>query len=105
DAMAKKTVIKLLLSKWAPLSSEMQKAIEADQAIIKGENEYEYVDNKPIDPDEEGQAKETARILKHIKESKTIEELRKCEEAVKDANDSEVVDAYLAKEKEFGGTR
>jgi recombination protein RecT len=32
-AMAKKTVIKLLLSKWAPLNTEMQKAIEEDQKV------------------------------------------------------------------------
>lgn len=41
SAMAKKTVIKLLLSKWAPLNTEMQKAIEEDQKA-----EDEYVDNK-----------------------------------------------------------
>jgi recombination protein RecT len=40
-AMAKKTVIKLLLSKWAPLNTEMQKAIEEDQKV-----EEVYADNK-----------------------------------------------------------
>ena len=34
DAMAKKTVLKLLLSKYAPLSVEMQNALKADQAVI-----------------------------------------------------------------------
>jgi recombination protein RecT len=34
DAMAIKTVIKLLLSKYAPLSVEMQKAVITDQGII-----------------------------------------------------------------------
>lgn len=43
DAMAKKTVIKLILNKYAPLSVDMQKAIEYDQADSEGE----YVDNKP----------------------------------------------------------
>lgn len=43
DAMAQKTVIKLILNKYAPLSVDMQKAIELDQANIEGE----YVDNKP----------------------------------------------------------
>lgn len=42
DAMAKKTVLKLLLSRYAPLSIEMQKAIEEDQKV--GD---EYSDNKP----------------------------------------------------------
>ena len=32
DAMAKKTVLKLILSKYAPLSIDMQKAIEIDQS-------------------------------------------------------------------------
>lgn len=40
-AMAKKTVIKLLLSKWAPLNTEMQQAIEEDQKV-----EDAYADNK-----------------------------------------------------------
>ncbi len=43
DAMAQKTVIKLILNKYAPLSVDMQKAIELDQADSEGE----YVDNKP----------------------------------------------------------
>lgn len=41
DAMAKKTVIKLLLSKFAPLSTQMEQAIVNDQKA--GE---EYIDNK-----------------------------------------------------------
>lgn len=45
DAMAKKTVLKLLLSKYAPLSVEMQSAIVSDQAIIT-ENGERYVDNE-----------------------------------------------------------
>ena len=34
DAMAKKTVLKNMLSKWGILSIEMQKAVESDQAVI-----------------------------------------------------------------------
>lgn len=43
DAMAKKTVLKLLLNKFAPLSIDMAKAIEIDQADAEGD----YADNKP----------------------------------------------------------
>ncbi len=43
DAMAQKTVIKLLLNKFAPLSIDLQKAIEIDQADAEGD----YSDNKP----------------------------------------------------------
>lgn len=49
DAMAKKTVLKLLLSKYAPLSVEMRDAITSDQAIIEGENKLKYVDNESIE--------------------------------------------------------
>lgn len=55
DTMARKTVLKLLLAKYAPKSIEMQRAITFDQATIKGdltqqdtsvdEVEIEYVDN------------------------------------------------------------
>ncbi len=46
DSMAKKTVLKLLLGKYAPLSVEMQKAIVADQAII---NDVETMDVNYVD--------------------------------------------------------
>lgn len=49
DLMAEKTVLKLLLNRFAPLSIEMQKVIQADQAIIKEDGEYVYADN----PEEE----------------------------------------------------
>ena len=42
NAMAQKTVIKLILNKYAPLSVDMQKAIELDQAGDEGE----YLDNQ-----------------------------------------------------------
>lgn len=45
DAMAKKTVIKLLLSKYAPLSVDMQSAIKYDQAVIGENDSVRYVDN------------------------------------------------------------
>ena len=45
DAMARKTVVKLLLSKYAPLSVEMQGAIISDQSIIDDKGE-EYIDNQ-----------------------------------------------------------
>lgn len=54
DTMAMKTVMKLLLSKYAPLSIEMQRAVVADQAVINDieTQDIEYVDNdtKALDP-------------------------------------------------------
>jgi recombination protein RecT len=46
DDMARKTVIKLNLSKNAPLSVEMKEAINADQSVMYEANKYEYVDNE-----------------------------------------------------------
>ena len=45
DSMACKTVLKLLLNRYAPLSVEMEKAIKADQATINNDGTYSYVDN------------------------------------------------------------
>lgn len=47
DAMAQKTVIKLLLSKFAPLSIEMTRAVIADQAVVNDveTQDVSYVDN------------------------------------------------------------
>lgn len=47
EAMALKTVIKLLLSKWGILSVDMQRAIQDDQKTFDGEGNGSYGDNKP----------------------------------------------------------
>lgn len=51
DAMAKKTVLKLLLSKFGVLSVQMQQAVTADGGVVRSENmdvlNVEYVDNEP----------------------------------------------------------
>ena len=41
DAMAKKTVLKLLLSRYAPLSVQMQSAISRDQSVLKTDENLE----------------------------------------------------------------
>lgn len=73
DAMASKTVIKLLLSKYAPLSVDMQKSILFDQSVI---NDFEkediiYTDHEDIPID-----KASERIALMIKDSVTVEELQ-----------------------------
>ena len=47
EAMALKTVIKLLLSKWGILSIEMQRAIQDDQKTYDEEGNGSYGDNRP----------------------------------------------------------
>jgi len=50
DSMAKKTVLKLLLARFAPLSIEMQTAVQADQAVINDNpDDFQYPDGKPED--------------------------------------------------------
>lgn len=59
DAMARKTVLKALFSKYAPKSIAIQQAIKFDQAVVKADNieggdinidafETEYVDNEQV---------------------------------------------------------
>lgn len=46
DAMARKTVLKLILSRFAPLSVEMQQAISSDQAVFNSpDGAPRYADN------------------------------------------------------------
>lgn len=47
EAMALKTVIKLLLSKWGILSVDMQRAIQDDQKTYDEDGQGSYGDNKP----------------------------------------------------------
>lgn len=44
DAMAKKTVLKLLLSRWGVVNSSIQTAIQADQSVVT-KSTFQYVDN------------------------------------------------------------
>lgn len=58
DTMAQKTALKLLLNRYAPLSIEMQKVMQADQAVTNLDGSYSYVDN-PNYVDEEQKPKKT----------------------------------------------
>lgn len=49
EAMARKTVLKLLLSRYAPLSVEMQSAITLDQAAIEVDNDLEIIETEYVD--------------------------------------------------------
>ena len=45
DEMAKKTLLKQILTKWGAMSTEMEKVKKYDQAAIKSDGSVEYVDN------------------------------------------------------------
>lgn len=103
DSMAQKTVLKLLLSKYAPLSVEMQKAVITDQSYVKDAEteDVEYIDNEPamIDSREVDKAKEYTRITDHINNSKTLEQLKQIsKDELLDELQSKL---YEDKEKEF----
>lgn len=74
DAMALKTVTKLLLSKYAPLSIEMQKAVVSDQSIINNAEteDVTYIDNTAEEVD-----KENERFGLMVSDCKSVAELEK----------------------------
>lgn len=74
EQMCEKTVIKLLLSGYAPLSIEMQNAIVYDQATI-ADNTPHYIDNQPTNEVDAEKAKQRIKTLEHIEKCNTIEEL------------------------------
>jgi recombination protein RecT len=79
DAMATKTVIKLMLSKFAPLSIEMQKAITLDQGVIKDEtgDDVQYIDHEEVVID-----KEEERVKLLLSDCQTIEDVEMLENSL-----------------------
>lgn len=63
DKMALKTVLKLNLSKNAPLSVELADAIQADQSVLKSIDKYEYMDNEDNAEEEMAKAQEVASMF------------------------------------------
>lgn len=86
EAMAIKTVLKLLLGKYAPMNVELQKAIQEDQKV-----ENLYIDNQ--------KNPELDRLFAILnQESLTIEELESCREFVVAQNNDELTNLFLEKE-------
>ena len=63
DKMALKTVLKLNLSKNAPLSVELADAIQADQSVLKSIGKYEYMDNDDNVEKDMAKAQEVASMF------------------------------------------
>lgn len=80
-SMCMKTVTKLNLSKNAPLSVDMQRAVTFDQAVI---NDSDTEDVTYIDNEEPVIDKEAERVILMIKEAKTVGDLKKLESRVPD---------------------
>jgi recombination protein RecT len=99
DAMAIKTVLKLLLSKYAPLSVEMQKAVITDQSVIKDSDtlDVDYTDNSDHVID-----KEAERLVLMIQDAETLEELEALKPNIKDADQ---MDLFELKKTEFANAK
>lgn len=89
DAMAQKTVLKLLLSKYAPLSVEMQRAVITDQSVINDAEtmDVSYIDNTTQSIEEVNDDKEKQRLIDFINNAKTAKEL-------KDAIGNDILEKY-----------
>ena len=108
DSMAQKTVIKLLLSKYAPLSVEMSKALVADQAVIEDADTMDvtYVDNQPVSNKaveaQISDKEKTKRLMAAINKAKEIEDLDKLDQYI-DRSNAEISTAYDNKRTELSG--
>lgn len=67
DTMAQKTVLKQLISKWGVMSIELQKAVQSDQAVIKEDGSFDYVDNP------ENESENTANLKSNVENTLDIE--------------------------------
>jgi recombination protein RecT len=94
DAMAKKTVLKQLISKFGIMSVEMQDAVVKDQQIIDKEGNGEYVDNNNIIIKQE--TDDRSEVLKFIQdEAMTIEALQEVEQHLDTDEEKEAYDTKL----------
>jgi recombination protein RecT len=79
QGMATKTVLKLLLSKFAPLSVELQRAVIADQAVVTEVDdetmEVQYIDNEDM---ETSVTTDRAEVM--INDCTTVDELNALKE-------------------------
>ena len=78
DEMAKKTVLRRLLSKWGIMSVEMQEAYIKDQAEMKENGDYEYIDN----PNNKEYAQQTTTDVHTKQEEQTASQKPPVEEEV-----------------------
>jgi len=104
EAMAEKTVLKLLLNKYAPLSVELIDAIKSDQAVIRDE-QPDYIDNdRVIDIEEMNKDEEISRVISFIEKAKTLDELQTIQDQVPVDILDDVISAIDKKRNELQNT-
>ena len=105
DAMAEKTVLKLLLDKKAPKSIEMQTAIQYDQASVKIGDDLnmspEYVDNKEEEVDRQKENIENEYLMCTSVEE--VESLKSQLDANEEFRTEEYLDLYKSAIKRVKG--
>jgi recombination protein RecT len=89
DAMATKTVLKLLLSKYAPLSIDMQRAIISDSSVIRSDDfdnveniEVEYVDTETLSTEQKQVEDYENEIKQHIESADSLDKLKEVDDVV-----------------------
>lgn len=95
-SMGNKTILKLLLSKFAPLSIEMQKAVMSDQGVIKDDETVQYVDHEEIKID-----KELERVVLMLSDCKTIEDVELLQESHPDLD----IEMFNKRKEELNGRK
>jgi recombination protein RecT len=89
EAMATKTVLKLLLSKYAPLSIDMQRAIISDSSVIRSDDfdnveniEVEYVDTETLSTEQKQVEDYENEIKQHIESADSLDKLKEVDDVV-----------------------
>ena len=78
--MAEKTVLKALISKYAPMSTELAEAVKYDQSVVSidpltNEENVTYIDNDNSDKNVILISKEKIKILASLLKDRDLEEL------------------------------
>lgn len=74
DAMAIKTMLRQLISKWGIMSIDFQKAFEADMGVVREDNSVDYVDNVEYNFDAETDADELPAAFEVDSETGEVKE-------------------------------
>lgn len=100
QGMALKTVLKLNLSKNAPLSIDLQKAIVSDQAVVI-ENGFNYIDNKKDNLLENNTIEEDKRTLSFLESVIDLDNLKALKDSVPVEVYKRLENQFLEKEQEL----
>ncbi len=99
DEMAKKTVIRQLISKWGIMSVEMQEAYTKDQAEMQADGTYNYVDANTINT---MQNEETGEIIPDIPQEETNPESSIPTPPKTSADKDAIMDKYINNKQSQG---